>query len=183
MNNHVPQAHYHDLMGQVIYPQDADNDTPGTSSSGNQGLELPQNASFRHVISRGFRVKEDRGGPMETAHRFESLLSKIAKLRWQPSPAEGCRQWPKNLTNCLKNEFQLSPEDMESLQWVTLSGSFGGFSVSVVRIFNHVEAQKSGLTVSDYHDLDEHPEMIVFEGYVFEDGPVHLRQKESLITI
>ena len=170
-------------MGQVIYPQDVDNDTSGTFSGDNQGLELPQNASFRHVIPFRFRVKEDRGGSMETAHRFESLLSKIAKLRWQPSPVEDCRQWPKNLTNCLKNEFQLSPEDMESFQWVTLSGSFGGFSVSVVRIFNHFEAQESGLAVNDYHDLDEHPEMIVFEGYVFEDGPVHLRKKESLVTI
>ena len=120
---------------------------------------------------------------METTHRFESLLSKIAKWRWQPSPAEDHQQWPGNLKDCLKNEFQLLPEDMSSLQCVTLSGSFGGFSVSVIRIFNHVEVHEAGFTINDYHDLDEHPEVIVFEGYVFKDGPVHLRKKESLVTI
>ena len=121
-------------------------------------------------------------GSMETTHRFETLLSKIARWHWQPSPAENHEHWPRNLTNCLKNEFRLLPEDMLSLQWVTLSGSFGGFSVSVVRIFNHVEANESGFTVSNYHDLDEHPEVVIFEGYVFKDGPVHLRKKESLVT-
>jgi hypothetical protein len=25
--------------------------------------------------------------------------------------------------------------------------------------------------------------VIIFEGYVFKDGPVHLRRKESLVTI
>jgi hypothetical protein len=121
-------------------------------------------------------------GSMETTHRFETLLSKIARWRWQPSPAEDYEHWPGNLTDCLKNEFRLLPEDMLSLQWVTLSGSFGGFSVSVVRIFNHIEANKSGFTVNNYHDLDEHPDVIIFEGYVFQDGPVHLRKKESLVT-
>ena len=120
---------------------------------------------------------------METTHRFESLLSKIAKWRWQPSPVEDHQQWPANLIQCLTNEFHLRPEDMASLQWVTLSGSFGGFSVSVVRIFNHIEAQKSGFSISRYHDLDEHPEVVVFEGYVFKDGPVHLRKKESLVVV
>jgi len=120
---------------------------------------------------------------METTHRFELLLSKIARWRWQPSPAEDHQQWPGNLTNCLKNEFYLLPEDIASLQCVTLSGSFGGFSVSVARIFNHDEANRSGFTVSSYHDLDEHPEAVIFEGYIFKDGPVHLRKKESLVTI
>jgi hypothetical protein len=120
---------------------------------------------------------------METTHRFEPLLSKIAKRRWQPSPAEDNQQWPANLTKYLINEFRLLPEDMASLQWVTLSGSFGGFSVSVVRIFNHVESRKRGFTISSYHDLDEHPEVVAFEGYVFKDGPVHLRKKESLVVV
>lgn len=120
---------------------------------------------------------------METNHRFESLLSKIARWRWQPSPAEDYHQWPKNLINCLKNELRLPPEEMEPLQCVTLSGSFGGFSVSVIRIFNYIEAEKAGFTVNSYHDLDEHQEVVVFEGYVFKDGPVHLRKKESPVTV
>ena len=53
----------------------------------------------------------------------------------------------------------------------------------MVRIFNHDEAHRSGFTISSYHDLDEHPEVVVFEGYVFKDGPVHLRKKEALVTI
>jgi hypothetical protein len=129
------------------------------------------------------QTKEDREEPMETTHRFESLLNKIAKWRWQPSPAEDHQQWPINLIDYLKNEFQLLPGDMQSLQCVTLSGSFGGFSVSVVRIFDQAETHKNGFVVNDYHDLDEHPEVVLFEGYVFKDGPVHLRKKESLVTI
>jgi hypothetical protein len=120
---------------------------------------------------------------METTRRFESLLNKIAKWHWQSSPAEDHQQWPANLTKYLMNEFRLLPVDMASLQWVTLSGSFGGFSVSVVRIFDQAETHKNGLVVNNYHDLDEHPEVVVFEGYVFKDGPVHLRKKESLVVV
>ena len=134
-----------------------------------------------HLPSLDERRIENRF--METTHRFESLLSKIARLRWQPPTAEDDQQWPRNLTNYLKNDLQFLPESMSSLRCVTLSGSFRGFPISLVRIFNYVEANMSGFTVSNYHDLNEHPEVVVFEGYVFKDGPVHLRKKESPVTV
>jgi hypothetical protein len=170
-------------MGQLFYPQDVNDDTSGTSSSANLGIELPQNtlSPCEHLLK--FEPRRIENMSMETNHRFESVLNKIARWHWQSSPAEDEEQWPGNLTDCLKNEFELCPEDMACLQCVTLSGSFGGFTVSVVRIFNHVEVNRNGLTISSYHDLDEHPEAIVFEGYIFKDGPVHLRKKESLVTI
>jgi hypothetical protein len=144
---------------------------------------LPQNVPSNCKYLLKFEPRRIENEPMDTNHRFESLLNKIARWHWQSSLAEDEEQWPANLTDCLKNEFKLCPEDMSYLRCVTLSGSFGGFTVSVVRIFNHVEAYRNGVTVSTYHDLDEHPEVIVFEGYIFKDGPVHLRKKESLVTI
>ena len=53
------QAHYPDLTGQVIYPQDVDNDTSGTSSDDNQGIELPQNTHFRRAGLLKPRARED----------------------------------------------------------------------------------------------------------------------------
>ena len=116
---------------------------------------------------------------METTFRVESLLSKIAKWYQQSSLGEERQQWPNNVTDYLKEKFDLSPEDMMPLQCVTISGSFGGHTVSIVRIFDCVEAAKHGVIVRSYHDLDEHLKLIAFEGYAFENGPVHLYRKKS----
>ena len=119
---------------------------------------------------------------METTLRFESLLSKIAKWYQQSFLGEEHQPWPSNVADYLKEHLGLSPEDMMPLQCITTSGSFGGFNISIVRIFDCVKAVKNGVIIRSYHDLDEHPRLIVFEGYAFENGPVHLRKKKSQVT-
>ena len=119
---------------------------------------------------------------METTPRFESLLSKIAKWYQQSSVGKERRHWPGNVVEYLEDELDLSPEDIVSLQCVTISGSFGGYNVSIIRIFDRVEAAKSGVTVTSYHDLNNYPELITFEGYAFKNGPVHLQKKSPIAT-
>jgi hypothetical protein len=119
---------------------------------------------------------------MDTTLRVESLLSKIAKWYQQSSLGQEHQQWPSNVVEYLEEQFGLHPEDRVSLQCVTISGSFGGFTVSIVRIFSCIEAAKSGVIIRSYHDLDEHPRLIAFEGYAFENGPVHLYKKKSPVA-
>ncbi|UCB43239.1 MAG: hypothetical protein JSV77_00915 [Dehalococcoidales bacterium] len=117
---------------------------------------------------------------METNTRVESLLSKIAKWYRQSSLGKERQYWPGNVVEYLEDKLDVSPEDMVSLQCVTISGSFGGYNVSIIRIFDRIEAARRELTVRSYHDLDEYPELIVFEGYVFKNGPVHLYKKKLI---
>ena len=115
---------------------------------------------------------------MDTTSRVESLLSKIAKRYQQSSPGAQRQHWPGNVVDYLEEQHNVPPEDMLSLQCVIISGSFGGFTVSIIRIFDRVEAARRGVTVRNYHDLNNYPELIEFEGYAFENGPVHLRKNK-----
>ena len=46
------------------------------------------------------------------------------------------------------------------------------------RIFDPAEAASKGVNVKDYHSLDEHPEMILFEGWFDKQlMKVHLQEK------
>jgi len=119
---------------------------------------------------------------METTLRSESLLSKIAKRYQQSSLLEERLRWLGNIVDHLKEHHNVAPEDIVSLQCATMAGSFGGFAVNMVRIFNGVETARHGVMVRNYHDLDEHPELIAFAGYAFENGPVHLRKNKPSVT-
>lgn len=119
---------------------------------------------------------------METTLRSESLLSKIAKRHQQSPQLEERLRWLGNIIDHLKEQHKVASEDIVSLQCATMAGSFGGFAVSMVRIFNGVEAARHGVIVRNYHDLDEHPELIAFEGYAFKNGPVHLRKNKPPVT-
>jgi len=119
---------------------------------------------------------------METTLRGESLLTKIAKRHQQSCLLEERLHRLGNIVNYLREQHNVPPEDIVSLQCATMAGSFGGFAVSMVRIFNGVEAARHGVIVRNYHDLDNYPELVAFEGYAFNNGPVHLHKQKSPAT-
>lgn len=84
--------------------------------------------------------------------------------------------WTENILHHLEEEHHVPPEEMLSFRCLILPGHFGGFPVNGVRVYNYREAYKRGVIVNNYHDLNEYPDLITFEGYILHTGLVHLRR-------
>ena len=112
------------------------------------------------------------------ATRFESLLRKVDGWGRWPAERNGGVQWPKNVLAYLEKEFHLLPKDMAALRCVGHRGSLGGLSAIFVRVFAPEMAYEQGIIVNGYRDLDNHPELVLFQGHVFDDGTVRLRKKK-----
>lgn len=55
----------------------------------------------------------------------------------------------------------------------------GGESVTFIRVFSLKTAQGKGVTATGWETFDEHPELILFEGYITKDYKVKLERKGS----
>ena len=49
--------------------------------------------------------------------------------------------------------------------------------VKFLRVFKPAEAQQRGITVTGWEILDEHPDLILFEGYLTTTNKAHLERK------
>jgi hypothetical protein len=49
--------------------------------------------------------------------------------------------------------------------------------VTFLRVFKPAEAQQRGITVTGWEILDEHPDLILFEGYLTKSNEAHLERK------
>jgi len=113
---------------------------------------------------------------------FESLLSKVVGWCKQSTERNDCVHWPDNVLPYLEKEFRLLPKDMLSLRSVSCPGLFGGMPVNLVRLCDRAKAYEQGIIVKGYYDLDKHPELVLFEGYILKSGTVHLRKKELTVA-
>ncbi len=51
--------------------------------------------------------------------------------------------------------------------------------VTLMRIFSLQEINEKGLSVTGWETFDEHPELVVFEGYVTESNEARLERKRA----
>mgnify|MGYP001050678799 CR=1 FL=1 len=85
------------------------------------------------------------------------------------------RSSPRNLSDritgipwdYMREKHGLTGEQLMYLRQATWDGVVGGKPVTVVRIFDPEIATKKGVNVENYHDLDNHPELILYEGYYY----------------
>ena len=53
-----------------------------------------------------------------------------------------------------------------------------GMPVTFLRIFGLAEVQNKGIIVTGWETFDEHPNLILFEGYLTRGNEVHLERKK-----
>ena len=53
-----------------------------------------------------------------------------------------------------------------------------GMPVTFVRIFRPAEVQNKGIIVTGWETFDEHPNLILFEGYVTRTNAAHLERRK-----
>ncbi|MBI2866037.1 MAG: hypothetical protein HYX99_01580 [Chloroflexi bacterium] len=98
--------------------------------------------------------------------------------KWMPLQALSGRrqeqQLPTELASRLREKFSLTPEQLAGLGYVGRGGTFAGAPVRFLRVYDQAEARAKGLRIGDYGTLDQHRELVLYEGHIFRDGLVHL---------
>jgi hypothetical protein len=51
--------------------------------------------------------------------------------------------------------------------------------VTFLRVFNLAETEQKGVVVTGWETFDEHPDLVMFEGYVTQGGEAHLERKRA----
>jgi hypothetical protein len=49
--------------------------------------------------------------------------------------------------------------------------------VTFIRVFKLPEVEQKGVVVKGWETFDEHPDLVIFEGYVRQDNKAHLERK------
>ena len=113
-------------------------------------------------------------------YKLKSLLKKPASWGQRLTTMNGHIQWPENVLGYLENEFHLLPKDMACLQCIRDRRVHNGIPMSFIRIVDRMETYEQGVSTKQYHDFDEHPELVLFEGHILENGTVYLKKKENM---
>ena len=115
-------------------------------------------------------------------NKLKSLLSKFNGWSQQSMTVNGHVQWPDNVLPYLENKFHLLPKDMARLQYARQQRKNNGTPINSIRIFDRVKAYEQGVAIKQYDNLDEHPELVLFEGHILKSGWVYLQKKHLTIA-
>jgi len=111
---------------------------------------------------------------------IKSLLRKATSLSPPSTYSNGSSRWPENVLPYLENKFHLLPKEMLHLQCTRYLRKRNGMSMDFIRIFDRERAFEQGVRIKKYRDLDRHPHLVQFEGFILKNGTVHLH-KNNLI--
>lgn len=87
------------------------------------------------------------------------------------------RRIPEPVQEYLRKRFLLRPEYIGELRCFGNEGMLDGQTVMQVHIFSPALAKRKGLVVRDKGDLQSHPEVLFFEGYISARGRVYLADR------
>ncbi|MFH1650585.1 MAG: hypothetical protein ABID87_00555 [Chloroflexota bacterium] len=93
------------------------------------------------------------------------------------SHRDEAKKLPKPVCEYMKRRFVLLPEYLDTLRCFHYQGLVNGREVSCFRVFSPCRAQEHYLTISRRGNLDEHPEMMLFEGYINRQGGVYVADR------
>ena len=63
------------------------------------------------------------------------------------------------------------------LRCVEREGTYKNSPVKLMRVFKPAEADQKGIEIKGWETFDEHPELVIFEGYVAQTGGAFLARK------
>ena len=70
---------------------------------------------------------------------------------------------------------------LQNLRRVECEAEVGGKPVTMIRIFDPAVANQKGVDVDDYRSLDDHPDLVLYEGYyqaaAGEATNIHIKKK------
>jgi hypothetical protein len=83
----------------------------------------------------------------------------------------------KQVRDYMRHRFILLPEYLDGLRCFEYAGVMNGKPIRGFRIFSPYRAKERNIAISSNFDLEKHPELLFFEGYVDGQGTVYVADR------
>jgi hypothetical protein len=78
------------------------------------------------------------------------------------------------------NNHQIDVHTLDEMRCVDRGGTINdGLPVTLIRVFSPGEAADKGIKVTGWETFDEHPELILYEGYLTQDNKALMAKKKA----
>ncbi len=84
---------------------------------------------------------------------------------------------PKAIQAYMSHRFTLLPEYLELLRCFEYDGQVNGKRVRLISIFSPNKAEEKHLLINTRQDLAQHPEMLLYEGYIDEQKNIYVADR------
>jgi len=93
---------------------------------------------------------------------------------------KGFREIDLGLWKYMVNKHKIDSITLDRIRYVTRKEEIGGVvAITLVRVFLPHEAAAKGIKVTGWNTFDEHPELILYEGYLNQNHKPFLVKRES----
>jgi len=87
------------------------------------------------------------------------------------------RKLPRSVNEYMQHRFILLPGYLDVLRCFEYEGVVNGKEVRCIRIFSPHRARERHLSIRSRLDLEQHPDMLLFEGYIDRRGSVYVADR------
>ena len=100
-------------------------------------------------------------------------------MHFSPWHKNGAKKLPRPVQEYMKRRFTLLPEYLSLLRCFEYDGQVNEKRVRCIRIFSPNRAQEHYLSIMTNQDLGQHPEMLLFEGYIDRQGGIYVADRRA----
>ena len=89
------------------------------------------------------------------------------------------KRLPRAIQEYMRRRFDLLPEYLELLRCFEYDGQVSGKQVRRISIFSPNKAREKKLLIKTRQDLEQHPELLFYEGYIDNQGNVYVADRRT----
>ena len=99
---------------------------------------------------------------------------------WLFCKKESVKEFNYDLWRYMVNEHKIDVATLDRMRYVIRNVMISGLmAIKLVRVFLPHKAEAKGIKVTGWETFDEHPELILYEGYLNQENKAFLVKKES----
>jgi hypothetical protein len=120
----------------------------------------------------------NESNPLKETQTKEAATRRVKKTRGMVGG------FNRGVWNYMKKEIKLSETEILNMKQATCPAKFNSMAATLIRYFNPDVAKENGVTIEDYESLNEHPELILYEGYYIsgKGGEITIKKWEGVGT-
>lgn len=104
-------------------------------------------------------------------------------MRFNPWHKNGSKKLPRPVHEYIRHRFIVPSEYLDTLRCFEYDIVLNEKEVSGIRIFSPYRAKKQHLAIRTEADLEQHPEMLLFEGYIDREGRVYVADRRPPLKL
>ena len=87
------------------------------------------------------------------------------------------KRLPRAIQEYMRHRFSLLPEYLELLRCFEYVGQVNGKQVRRISVFSPNKAREKKLLIKTRQDLEQHPELLFYEGYIDSEGNAYVADR------